>query len=270
MPTVMSSPTALTYASPHDPRWKRWLIRGIEQVTGSRIIRQLYARIETCDPARFWGAALDQLDVHVQCPDKQHCVPATGRAVVIANHPYGVLDGIAICHLAARQRADFKILIHHALCRTGRFRDHFLPVDFRDNESARRTNLRTMRAALAHLRADGCVIIFPAGGISTAAPFFGEAEDLPWKPFAAKLIQATRATVVPMYFRGQNSRLFQLASHVSEVLRLSLILHELRAQMGSTLHVRIGAPIEYDALAHLADTAALTQHLRARTLALAA
>jgi len=262
---------ALTYAAPHDPPWKRWLIRGIEWMTGGRTIRRLYAPLAACAPDRFWKAALDRLRVDVRCSGAPlGCLPAHERVVVVANHPYGVLDGLVLCHLVARRRSDFKLLIHHALCRSGHFDDHFLPVDFRDGDAARRTNLRTMRAALAHLKAGGCVVIFPAGGIATATPFFSDAEDLPWQPFAAKLVQSMRATVVPVHFSGQNSRLFHLASGASETLRLALILHELRACMGRTLPVRVGAPIPYAALAHREDTAALTQHLRARTLALAA
>lgn len=105
---------------------------------------------------------------------------------------------------------------------------------------------------------------------ATATLFFSDAEDLPWKPFAAKLVQSTRATVVPVHFSGQNSRLFHLVSQGSETLRLALILHELRASIGRTLPVRVGAPIPYDALAHRDDAAALTQDLPARTRARAA
>jgi len=263
-------PATLTYALPQDPWWKRTLIRGLEWTSGGRTIQRLYARIEECEPSSFWTAALDQLQIRLHRNEAHAApIPATERLVIVANHPYGVLDGLAICHLVARHRTDFKILLHHALCRTGRFADHFLPVDFRASDEAHRTNIRSIRAALAHLREEGCVIIFPAGGIATAKPFFTEATDLPWKPFAAKMIQSTRAPVVPVYFGGQNSWRFQLASQVHHALRLALILHELRTCMGSTLRVRVGTPIPHQRVAQLDDAKVLTDYLRTHTLGLA-
>jgi putative hemolysin len=125
-------------------------------------------------------------------------------------------------------------------------------------------------AAQAWLRDGHAIGIFPAGGVSTSErPLKGPAVDLAWAPLAAKLIRMSGATVVPVFFVGQNSRLFQLASHLSLTLRLSLVFRETARRIGTILKVRIGRPIPHAAIAHLQDRAELVQELRKRTFALA-
>ena len=97
----------------------------------------------------------------------------------------------------------------------------------------------------------------------------GPAVDLPWAPFTAKLIRPPRAAVVPVYFVGQNSRLFQLASHLSLTLRLSLVFRETARRIGTALKVRVGRPIPFAEIDHLEDRIALVLELRKRTFELA-
>ncbi|HXE26449.1 MAG TPA: glycerol acyltransferase, partial [Roseiarcus sp.] len=112
---------------------------------------------------------------------------------------------------------------------------------------------------------------FPAGAISTTPDALGmkPAVDGRWQPFASQLIQRSKATVIPIWFGGQNSRLFQIASHLSATLRLSLIFHEVKMRIGASLPVAIGAPIPFAELAAIGDRQALADELRARVYALA-
>jgi putative hemolysin len=84
----------------------------------------------------------------------------------------------------------------------------------------------------------------------------------------SQLIQRSKATVVPIWFGGQNSRLFQIASHVSLTLRLSLIFHEVKTRIGTGLPVAIGSPIPFASIAAIRDRQALADELRARVYAL--
>jgi putative hemolysin len=149
--------------------------------------------------------------------------------------------------------------------------DFILPIDFSGAEDALETNLKTRAAARAQLERGGVVVVFAAGGVSTAPDRWGRrpAIDARWQPFVSQLIQRSRATVVPIWFGGQNSRLFQIASHLSYALRISLIFREVKARIGTILPVVIGKPIPYADLAHLRDRQALADHLRALTYALA-
>ena len=74
--------------------------------------------------------------------------------------------------------------------------------------------------------------------------------------------------MVPVFFDGQNSRLFQIASHMSQTLREALLFHEVRNKLGAVVRVRIGAPQSYLELAGLGDRHALIAHLRRLTYAL--
>ena len=189
-------------------------------------------------------------------------IPASGPVVIVANHPYGVLDGIVISWLVEKVRRDFVVLTNAVLLRAPEVRGHVLPIDFAGTPEALQTNVESRAAARAHLGRGGVVVVFPAGAVSTAPDRLGRrpAVDARWQPFVAALVQRSRATVAPMWFGGQNSRLFQIASHVSATLRLSLIFHEVKARIGTALPVVIGAPVPF------AELAALRTGRRCRTI----
>src|SRR5271165_4517546 len=146
-----------------------------------------------------------------------------------------------------------------------------LPIDFSETEEARQTNLTTRAAARAQLERGGVVVVFPAGAVSTAPDKLGlkPAVDGRWQPFVSQLIQRSKADIVPIWFGGQNSRLFQIASHLSYTLRISLIFHVVRSRIGTVLPVVIGAPIPFAQLSGVKDRQALADDLRNRAYSLA-
>lgn len=188
---------------------------------------------------------------------------------MIANHPFGIVDGLALCYLASLVRSHFGILIHSALCREPLLAPHFLPVDFGETPEAVRINIDTKRRALATLRAGNAVAIFPSGAISIAHRIFAPITDEEWKLFLAKLVQASDATVVPIFFPGQNSRLYHIASHINDTLRTSLIVREVYKRSHQPLRFVIGDPLSAESLHHIKGRRALIDHLRTVTYALA-
>ncbi|MBX3013112.1 MAG: lysophospholipid acyltransferase family protein [Caldilineaceae bacterium] len=256
----------LTYASPDDPLAKQLLIRSVERLSGRRRLERIYDTVlaQEAEQSRLWGAALRALRIHVDYDAKQLAqVPTEGPIILVANHPYGLLDGLIVCHFASLLRPAFKILIHKSLCREPRVERYLLPIDFAETTEAAHTNIDSKRRAMTTLQEGNAVVIFPAGGIATTVHGpFGKAVDLEWKLFVAKLIQMTEATVIPIYFHGQNSRIFQLASHLSLTLRLALIIHEVNRKAGETIRVSIGDPIFYQNLAKIRKRKELLYHLR--------
>jgi putative hemolysin len=263
----------LSYAGDVEGVARKALVNSIELMSGRRKLEQLYRaaldRLDRQPEVTFWEAALDVLQVNLDYnPARLAAIPRRGPLIFIANHPFGVLDGLAVCHLAAKARGDFRILLHRALCREERIAQHMLPIDFTDSPESVRLNIATKRKSLDFLRAGGAMVIFPAGGISTATKLFGGVTDLEWKLFTAKLIQLTEATVVPIYVHGQNGRLFQLVSHFSLTLRLSLIIREVKKRQAATIRASIGEPIPYEQMAELKSRRELMNHLRRVTYAL--
>lgn len=262
----------LTYSDPRDPAWKRRLIQGIELVSGRPKIERLYNEIEASDaPAvRLWSLALEKLRVAVDLDrNRLAAIPAEGPLVLVANHPFGVIDGLIMGAVAAGLRPDFCMLVNEVLNRNDRIASFLLPVDFRETREAQQINIATRQEAIRRLKNGEAVVIFPSGGVATSRSWWGRAEDLEWKVFVAKLIREARATVVPMYFHGQNSRLFQIVSQFSLNLRLALLLNEMRNKMGTTIRVTVGEPISFDEMEPIRDRKALLMFLRERTFGLA-
>jgi putative hemolysin len=263
-----------SYASADDPALRRVAIQTIERLTGQPRLKRMYLENQRRprQGESFWDAAVRQLELRVDYdPDRLHRIPASGPVVVVANHPFGVLDGIVVSYLIAKVRSDFKVLTHSLLCRVVEIQSYLLPIDFAGTAAATAINLRSRAEALSWLSSGGALVVFPGGAVSTSEhPFGRRAVDPEWKLFTAKAIMQSGATVVPIFFGGQNSRLFQVASHLSLTLRLSLLFHEVRNKIGSAVEVRIGAPVPYAELGHIADRKALVEYLRRATYELGA
>ena len=262
-----------TYSTPDQPALQRVVIQAIEKMGGQRKLKKLYAQHQKSVAAgeNFFSAALRLLKMNVEFDAAALAqTPATGPVLFISNHPYGVLDGITLTWLATKIRPDTKVLANDVLCQAPEAAANLLPVAFAPTREARETNVQSRRAAQAWLRNGHAVGIFPGGGVSTSEkPLNGPAVDLPWAPFTAKLLRMSKATVIPVFFVGQNSRLFQLASHLSLTLRLSMVFRETARRIGTKLKVRIGRPIPFSEIAHIEDRAELVKELRKRTFDLA-
>lgn len=265
----------ISYVDPNDPLIKRAALHLVELVCGRRKLEKLYHIWKARKPGEavpFWGSALEQMGIDLTMHGEAW-PPAdldqNKATVVIANHPYGLLDGVAICALAEQLGKPFKILVNDALMRVPEVEQFFLPVDFNETRQAMKNNMQTKKEALQFLADGGVIVIFPAGGVSTADKPFGKADDLPWKTFTARLIQSSGATVLPLYFPGQNRPIFHAASKFSDKLRVALLIGELRRRLNKPLHVTVGEAVEAERLAPLPDRKAVMDALRKQVYDLA-
>nr|WP_210314824.1 lysophospholipid acyltransferase family protein [Rhizobium sp. AQ_MP] len=247
----------MSYANERDPKLKRWFIRSIEGLSGRDRYTRLYEiwRNDIVGKTdRVFGKMLDLINVDLKVDGAWP--PANipdGPIVIVANHPFGIGDGIAVLALAEQLGRPFRVLINNELLKVPEMAPYSLPVSFEETKEALAINMQTRHEALRLLKEGVTVVIFPAGGVATAKKGFGRAEDLPWKMFPAKLIQAAKANVVPVYFEGQNGRLFHLASKISLTLRISLLIREFRRLSGSTIRARVGELIPWAELSSHAD-----------------
>ncbi len=247
----------LSYANERDPKLKRWFIRSIEGLSGRDRFTRLYEIWRNDIVGKtdsVFGKMLDLIDVDLKVEGTWP--PANipeGPIVIVANHPFGIGDGIAVLALAEQLGRPFRVLINNELLKVPEMAPYSLPVSFEETKEAMAINMQTRHEALRLLKEGVTVVIFPAGGVATAKKGFGRAEDLPWKMFPAKLIQAAKANVVPVFFEGQNGRLFHLASKISLTLRVSLLIREFRRLSGATIRARVGVMIPWEELSTHAD-----------------
>ncbi|HTO31256.1 MAG TPA: lysophospholipid acyltransferase family protein [Pararhizobium sp.] len=247
----------LSYANENDRRLKRWFIRSMEGLSGRNRYAKLYNtwRHEIVGHSdRIFGEMLALINVRMRVEGEwppRHLPDAP--IVIVANHPFGIGDGIAVLSLAEQLGRPFRVLINNELLKVPEMAPYSLPISFEETKEALALNMRTRNEAVRLLKEGVTVIVFPAGGVATARKGFGRAEDLPWKMFPAKLIQAAKASVIPIYFEGQNGPLFHIASKLSLTLRISLLIREFRRLSGTTISSRIGQLIAWEEFATIPD-----------------
>jgi putative hemolysin len=259
----------ISYAFSARTRAGRLVIRSIENLTGRpRLIRMALGYAEEVERGRdFWEVMTERYRLGLTVTDEDLArIPREGPLVVVANHPFGIADGMAMGRILSRTRGDFRIMAHKVFHKAQDLERIILPVNFAETREAQAENLATRRAALEYLAQGGCIGIFPGGTVSTSLRPFGPALDPAWRTFTAKMIQRSRAQVVPIYFHGQNSRLFQLVSRVNQTLRLALLINEFDREVGRALRVTIGDPLPQAEIDRFkSDPKALMHHLRLST-----
>ncbi|WP_339948578.1 lysophospholipid acyltransferase family protein [uncultured Albimonas sp.] len=251
----------------------RLMVRSLENLTGrpSLIRRARDYEREVAAGADFWEVMVRRYGLTLDLGEAGlERIPATGPLVLVANHPFGILDGLIMGRVLSARRPGFRIVANHVFRKARELDEVILPISFDGDREAQRLNLETRRRALAHLEDGGAVGVFPGGAISTSRAPFGRPMDPAWRTFTARLVSRSGAAVAPVYFEGANSRLFQLASHLHATLRLGLLINEFRRQVGGVVRVRIGEPVPPEEIASRRnDAAALMDHLRRATYALA-
>ncbi|MBZ9817954.1 lysophospholipid acyltransferase family protein [Mesorhizobium sp. CA4] len=272
----------LSYANPHQPVLTRWFIHSVEGLSGRdrfAVLYDFWRRQVVPTGDRVFSRMLELIDVKVrnavQWPPA--ALPDT-PLVIVANHPFGIGDGIAVLSLVEQLGRPFRVMIHKDLLRIREMEPYSLPIDFSETKEALKNNMAVRHEAVRLLKEGVTIVVFPAGGVATAPKGFGRAIDLPWKMFPAKLIQDAKASVIPMHFSGQNGRLFHLVSgpmnmaerdsrvakfigKASLTLRTSLLIREFARLSGKAIEVRIGDVLSWSDLEPLRDRKVLLDRL---------
>ena len=156
----------LTYAAAEDPRWKQLAIRSIERLSGRNYFVPYYQHWRSEIVPRggpIIGPALGLIDIDVNIASGTFPPKLDDNAplIVVANHPYGILDGLGTLSLVERLGRPYKVLINNDLLRAPEIRPFSLPIDFSATREAQALNLQTRREALRHLSDGTTVVVFP-------------------------------------------------------------------------------------------------------------
>jgi putative hemolysin len=232
-------------------------------------IERLYREMPS-DARPFWDRALASLEIAYRVADAQLSnVPASGPLVVVANHPFGGADGLILGSVLSRVRPDVKVLGNSLLARLPELRRSLLPVDLYGGSASRLANGAALREALRWVAGGGALAVFPAGEVAHSSPGEAGGGDSTWSPMIARLAARAGASVLPVFFEGRNSRLFDLAGRIHPRLKTALLVRELLGKRSQTISVRVGTPIPSSRLKDFSDAEQMTAYIRLRTDALA-
>lgn len=222
------------------------------------------------NPARFPDKILDVLRITHDVRERDLSrIPRRGPVLVVANHPFGGIDGIILCSLLLAVRGDVKVMANHLLSLIPEFRDIFIAVNPFGTREAVRNNFGPLRETMACLRRGGMVGIFPAGEVSHLRWQCPRISDPPWNSQIAAIVRRTGASVLPVYFNGANSLFFQLSGLLHPRLRTVMLPREMLKKTDSAVHVKIGTPLPFKRLEKFSRDAEMIRYLRLRTYMLA-
>lgn len=234
-----------------------------------RIDRLVASVSPTASPQEFFDHVIESLNVTYAVREQDLSrIPTSGPVVVVSNHPFGLIDPIVLTTILLRIRPDTKTLTNRLLEKVPVLHEACIFVDPFGRADSLRSNIKPMKETLRTLANGGLVIVFPAGEVASANWRHWKVEEPPWNETVARIIRSSKATVVPVFFRGTNTALFHAAGFVHPRLRTALLPRELFTKRGHSIKLAIGNPIPWRKLAEFESDGALIQHLRERTFLL--
>ena len=263
----------LSYANTFTNPVQRNTIKTLELLTGKlRLLRKVrqFEKMGIPDGQPFWKQALDLLGINLLTKQSEISkIPKKGSLVITANHPHGLVDGMVLAELIGKVRTDYKILTRSLLTGVKQIDQFMIPVPFDHEENALKKSLEMRKSAMDHLENGGVVVIFPSGKVASSETMFGDVVEGDWNPFTAKLIQKSGANVVPIFFPGSNSRIYQIANQISATLRQGLLIYEVVHAMNKPQKPLVGSLIKQDEISPWkSDPRGFMRWLRERTLSL--
>ena len=241
--------------------------RIVERLLSINKIRQKYDALPLRrDPEHFLQLALESLDSRYLVDERDLAlIPPAGPVIIVCNHPFGGIDGIILASLLYKIRKDFKILANYFLGAIPDLRPVLFLVDPFGGKEATRANIGTLKTAVRWVKDGGMLAAFPAGEVSHFSWKKRKVDDPDWNHTIARLSHMAKAPVLPVFFQGHNSSLFQAAGLIHPILRTMMLPRELLKRNSQEIKLKIGHPIPYKRLALLNDPADLTAYLRFRT-----
>ena len=266
----LSIDTSLYIKSPFLRRLYRLIQWPVESVLAIHAVNRIYESGRGLDLEGFCDSVMRDCGVSL-APEPallSRIKAVTGPLVIMANHPFGGVEGVAMAGFVHRARPDFKMLANSLLLAFEPLAPIVIPVNPFGGANAATQNLGPMKAALKQLKAGGAILVFPAGEVSVWQASEGRVADYPWSPSVARLARMTQATVLPVHIAGQNSVFFLAVARLSRSLKTMLLARETVHRRAGALQIRIGEPLAPAGYASYTDDLELAAYFRSRCYAL--
>ncbi|MEH0699477.1 lysophospholipid acyltransferase family protein [Vibrio owensii] len=227
-----------------------------EWATGLNQLDKFYAqRPVNADTKTFLRFTLDILGIDYRIAHGSlDSVPKQGATVIVANHPLGCVEGVILAELLLMVRDDIQILANQYLKTVPELDQLFIGVDVFEGKDAVKSNMKALRAANKHLASGGLLLVFPAGEVSQLVDAKQQRlEDKAWSRSVSSLIRKNKATTVPVFISGQNSKRFYMAGKIHPLLRTLMLGRELLNKQAQTIDLSFGQAIKFKELHTLSD-----------------
>ena len=251
-----------------------FLTRGVASLAMSVLelnkVNKLYAPSADLNAKPFTEHMLKMYGVtYDNNSSEMNAIPKEGPFVVVANHPFGGIEGVILYDAIAKVRPDFKLMTNFILSHVSNLKDVVIPVNPFTNNPEWGSSVSGIKLAMEHLNQGHGLGVFPAGEVSR---YNGNdfPEDIEWSVTIAKLVKKTGVPVIPLYFDGRNSKKFYRRAKLHSMLGTAMLPHELVNKCNKHIVMRIGKPIVPSDLAPYSDPKKLAAYLRARSYALEA
>ncbi|MFC2106980.1 lysophospholipid acyltransferase family protein [Bacteroidota bacterium] len=228
-----------------------------------------YNSISQLENLDFIDACIDLMgfDYEISQEDLDK-IPRDGPFISIHNHPYGGFDGILLIKIFGSVRPDFKILVNFLLTNITPIKDYFLAVNPFETHKDVKSSFSGLKEAFSHLSHGNPLGIYPAGEVSSYQFDKKYVTDRMWQFSVMKFIKKAKQPIVPVYFEGHNSRMFQLLGMIHPLLRTVKLPSEMFNKKGRVVRVRIGDPIPVKDQEAFNDVNDFSQFLRTKTYSL--
>lgn len=231
-------------------------------------LNALYAAIRESRTTESF--ATDMLRVmNVRCETDRHetvKIPRTGACVVMANHPFGGIEGIALLHVLQSLRPDVKVLANAMLAAVDELREDMIFVNPFQSSGSLRENLSGIRESCQWLSDGGMLVVFPAGEVASFTLTTMRSEEAPWSDTIARIARRSGASVVPCFIHGSNSVLFHALGCLHPRFRTAMLIRELLNKKNTTVSIRFAEPLSPAKVRSLPTDADVTALARSRSL----
>jgi len=186
-------------------------------------------------------------------------VPASGRAVIVANHPTGLADGSIVLAALRSIRTDIEIMANADACRINpAFAEVIIPVEWVQDKRSMPKTRETVRRTSSAFTNERVLLIFPSGALAQMRK--GKLVDEPWHQTAVSLARKNKAPITPLHVGGRNSALYYTFCGLNRELRDITLFRELLNKQGDKFHLTFGPQIPVEHLE--GDPQAVTEKLR--------
>jgi putative hemolysin len=243
---------------------------GLNWLLGFHKFDKVYHQLPPCAPADFSQVFLDAMEMRTEFDGEPiDAIPSTGPLILIANHPFGIVDGLALDAMLQSIRPDVTSMTVHQFSAVPEWRARQIFVGPPQRHDRQHLSFRGWRQAFRWIAHGGAIVLFPAGRVALFQWRRMAVLDRPWSPHIATIARRTGAPVLPVFVHGRNGLRFQLASCIHPQLQNLMVVGEAAKMRGRTLRATVGQLVQPQELTNFTTDEQAIEFLRQRTETLA-